>query len=60
MAALASGRLEDAVAGLARSLERHELIYLDPSPSCSPVLEPLRRLESYKALMAKYRMRICG
>jgi hypothetical protein len=48
------------VAGLAQSLERHELLYLDPSPSCSPMLEPLRRLESYRKLMDKYRMRICG
>jgi eukaryotic-like serine/threonine-protein kinase len=59
MAALASGRLEDAVAGLARSLERHELVYMEPSPSCSPVLEPLRRLASYRRLMERYRMRIC-
>ena len=60
MAALASGRLEEAVAGLARSLERHELLYMEPSPSCTPLLEPLRGLKSYKELMAKYQMRICG
>jgi hypothetical protein len=33
---------------------------MEPSPSCSPMLEPLRGLESYKELMDKYRMRICG
>jgi hypothetical protein len=41
-------------------LERHELLYMEPGPSCSLVLEPLRRLQSYKELMGKYGMRICG
>ena len=59
MAALASGRPEEAVAGIARSLERHELLYLDPSPSCSPVLEPLQKLRSFQDLLAKYGMRRC-
>jgi hypothetical protein len=59
MTAMASGHLEAAAAGLARSLERHELLLAEPSPACTPVLEPLREIESYKKLMDRYRMRIC-
>ncbi|HEX6107249.1 MAG TPA: protein kinase [Gemmatimonadales bacterium] len=60
MAALALGDLEGAVAGLARSLERHELFAVETSPGCSPVLDPLRELGGYRELMARYGMRICG
>jgi hypothetical protein len=59
VAALASGQLEEAVTGIARSLEHHELMYLDPSPSCSPVLEPLLGLKSYRDLLAKHGIGRC-
>ena len=59
MAALAGGRLEEAVAGIGRSMEHHELVYLDPSPSCSPLLEPLLGLQSFQDLLAKYGIGKC-
>jgi hypothetical protein len=48
------------VTWLARSIERHELFTTEPSPSCAPVFDPLRKLRSYRELMARYRLRICG
>jgi eukaryotic-like serine/threonine-protein kinase len=59
MAALALGDREGAVRALARSLDRHELLGLDPSPGCSPVFDPLYRLESFRRLMARYDIRPC-
>ena len=59
MAAMALGDLEGAVAGLARSLERHELLGMEASPGCTPVLDPLRGLRSYGDLMARYGIRVC-
>ncbi|HEU4952991.1 MAG TPA: protein kinase [Gemmatimonadales bacterium] len=59
MAALALGDLEGTVRGLARSLERHELLGLDPSPACTPVFDPLSRLDSFRSLMARYAIRVC-
>ena len=44
---------------LARSLERHELLGLDPSPGCTPVFDPLYRLSSFQRLMARYDIRVC-
>jgi serine/threonine-protein kinase len=60
MAAMAAGDLEGAVAGLARGLARHELLGVEASPGCSPVLDPLRGLRSYRELMRRYGIRICG
>ncbi len=60
MAAMAVGDLEGAVAGLARGLARHELFGTESNPGCAPVLEPLRKLRSYRELMAKYGIGICG
>jgi serine/threonine-protein kinase len=60
MAAMAVGDLEGAVAGLARGLARHELLGVEASPGCSPVLDPLRGLRSYRELMRRYGIRICG
>jgi hypothetical protein len=59
MAAMALGDLEGAVAGLAKSLERHELLGMEASPGCTPVLDPLRGLRSYRELMRRYGIRIC-
>jgi tetratricopeptide (TPR) repeat protein len=59
MAALALGDREGAVTGLARSLERHELLGLDPSPGCTPVFDPLHRLSTFRRLMARYDIRVC-
>jgi serine/threonine-protein kinase len=59
MAAMALGDLEGAVAGLARSLERHELLGMEASPGCTPVLDPLRKLGSYRELMSRYGIRVC-
>jgi serine/threonine-protein kinase len=60
MAAMAVDDLEGAVAGLARGLARHELLGVEASPGCSPVLDPLRGLRSYRELMRRYGIRICG
>jgi serine/threonine-protein kinase len=60
MAAMAVGDLEGAVVGLARGLARHELLGVEASPGCSPVLDPLRGLRSYRELMRRYGIRICG
>jgi serine/threonine-protein kinase len=60
MAAMALGDLEGAVAGLARSLARHELLGMEASPGCTPVLDPLRGLRSYRELMSRYGIRVCG
>jgi hypothetical protein len=59
MAAMALGDLEGAVAGLARSLERHQLLGIDASPGCTPVFDPLRKLGSYRGLMKRYGIRAC-
>ncbi len=59
MAAMTLGDLEGAVAGLARSLERHELFGMEASPGCTPVLDPLRRLRSYRELMGRHGIRVC-
>ena len=59
MAAMALGDLEGAVEGLARSLGRHELLGMEASPGCSPVLDPLRKLSSYRKLMERYGIRVC-
>jgi eukaryotic-like serine/threonine-protein kinase len=59
MAAMAVGDLEGAVAGLARGLARHELLGVEASPGCSPVLDPLRNLRSYRELMRRYGIRVC-
>ena len=42
MAAMALGDLGRAVQGIARSLERHELLGGEQNPGCTPVLDPLR------------------
>jgi hypothetical protein len=42
-----------------RSLERHELLGLDPRPGRSPVFDPRYRLESLRRLMARYDIRPC-
>jgi serine/threonine-protein kinase len=60
MAAMALGDLEQAVAGLGESLERHQLLGPEPSPGCSPLLDPLHRLRSYQELMRRYGLGICG
>jgi TolB-like protein/Tfp pilus assembly protein PilF len=59
MAALGLGEHERAVAALGRSLERHELLAIEASPSCNPIFDPLHRLQSYRELMRRYGMRIC-
>jgi eukaryotic-like serine/threonine-protein kinase len=59
MAAMAVGDLEGAVAGLARGLARHELLGVEASPGCTPVLDPLRGLRSYRELMRRYGIRVC-
>jgi serine/threonine protein kinase len=58
--AMSGERFRQEIRFAARLRERHELLLVEPSPPCSPMLEPLRRLENYKELMDKYRMRICG
>ena len=37
--------------GLARSLERHELLGPEANPGCTPLLDPVRGLRSYRELM---------
>jgi eukaryotic-like serine/threonine-protein kinase len=59
MVALALGDLEGAVKGLERSLERHELIGMEASPGCTPVLDPLHGLRSFRELMARYGVGVC-
>jgi hypothetical protein len=59
MSAMAVGNLEGAVAALARGLARHELLGVEASPGCSPVLDPLRGLRSYRELMRRYGIRVC-
>jgi eukaryotic-like serine/threonine-protein kinase len=59
MAAMALGDLEAAVRWLARSLERHDLFGIDANPGCTPVLDPLRKLRSYRELMRRYGIRVC-
>ncbi len=60
MSAMVVGDLEGAVAGLARGLERYELLGVEASPGCSPVLDPLRGLRSYRELMGRYGISICS
>jgi serine/threonine-protein kinase len=60
MAAMALGDLEGAVKQLSRSLERHELLGREQNPGCSPVLDPLRELRSYRELMERYGIRVCS
>jgi eukaryotic-like serine/threonine-protein kinase len=60
MVALVLGDLEGAVKQLALSLERHELLGLEQNPGCTPVLDPLRRLVSYRRLMRRYGVRVCA
>jgi hypothetical protein len=59
MAAMALGDLEGAVRGLSRSLERHELLGLEASPGCTPLLEPLHQLRSFRTLLARYGLGVC-
>nr|MBA3317672.1 protein kinase [Gemmatimonadales bacterium] len=59
MVAMALGDLEGAVKQLGRSLERHELLGRDQNPGCTPVLDPLRGLGSFRRLMASYGIRVC-
>jgi serine/threonine-protein kinase len=59
MVAMALGDLERAVKELGRSLENHELLGREQNPGCTPVLDPLRRLRSYRELMERYGIRIC-
>ena len=59
MAAMALGDLEKAVQGLARSLERHELLGREQNPGCTPVFDPLRKLRSYRELMTRYGIHVC-
>jgi serine/threonine-protein kinase len=60
MAELAVGNREAAVAGLARALASPEILNDESSPGCTPVFDPLHPLASYRALMARYGIRICG
>ena len=60
MVALALGDRQGAVRALGRSLERHELLGLDPGPGCSPVFDPLYPLDSFRRLLARYDIRVCG
>jgi TolB-like protein len=60
MAALGLGDRAGAVAGLARSMERHELFSLEASPGCNPVFDPLHELRSYHELMRRYGIRVCA
>jgi eukaryotic-like serine/threonine-protein kinase len=60
MAAMALGELEDAVRWLGRSLERHDLFGIDANPGCTPVLDPLRKLRSYRELMRRYGIQVCA
>jgi serine/threonine-protein kinase len=60
MAALGLGERERSVAALARSLARHELLPIEASPACNPVFDPLHGLQSYRELMGRYGMRVCG
>jgi len=59
MAAMAVGDLEGTVRGLALALERHELLGVDPSPGCNPVLDPLHQLRSFRQLLARYDLGVC-
>jgi hypothetical protein len=35
------------------------LLGVEASPGCSPVLDPLRGLKSYRELMRRYGIRVC-
>jgi hypothetical protein len=59
MAAMALGDLDGAVRGLARSLERHELLGMEANPACSPILDPLRKLRSLGELLKRYGIGTC-
>jgi len=59
MAAMALGDLEGAVRGLARSLKRHELLGIEASPACTPVLDPLHELRSFRELLKRYGIGTC-
>jgi serine/threonine-protein kinase len=59
MVAMALGDREGAVKDLAQSLERHELLGLEPSPGCTPVFDPVHRLRSFRRLMARYGITVC-
>ena len=59
MADMALGDLEGAVKGLAKSMELHELLGMEANPGCTPVLDPIRKLRSYRELMARYGIRVC-
>ena len=61
MAALGVGDRAGAVAGLARSLARHELFgaRLEASPGCNPVFDPLHELRSFQELMRRYGIKMC-
>jgi hypothetical protein len=59
MVAMALGDREGAVKELAQSLERHELLGLEPSPGCTPVFDPVHRLRSFRRLMARYGITVC-
>jgi hypothetical protein len=59
MAAMARGDLDGAVRGLARSLERHELLGMEANPACSPILDPLRKLRSLGELLKRYGIGTC-
>jgi hypothetical protein len=54
------GDHEAAVAGLVRSFAHHEILSDEPSPGCSPVLDPLQPLASYRALLSRYGITPCG
>jgi hypothetical protein len=59
MAAMALGDLEESVKELGRSLERHDLLGREQNPGCTPLLDPVRKLRSYRELMKRYGMRVC-
>jgi hypothetical protein len=59
MAALGLGDRAGAVAGLARSMQRHELFSLEASPGCNPVFDRLHELRSFQDLMRRYGIRMC-
>jgi hypothetical protein len=60
MAALALGDRAGAVARLACSMQRHELLGIDPSPGCNPVFQPRHAERSYRELMRRYGIKVCG
>jgi len=59
MAALGLGDRAGAVAGLKRSMERHELFGIEASPGCNPVFDPLHELRSFQELMRRYGIKMC-